>query len=60
MAKVSLCKCADLPEPSLLAQTGIQSPFEPPHKNFELGRRLRLDQANVQKAIAVRMNNTRK
>ena len=26
-AKVSLCKCADSPEPSLLAQNGIQSPF---------------------------------
>ena len=26
-AKVSQCKCADSPEPSLLAQNGIQSPF---------------------------------
>ena len=47
-AKVSLCKCADSPEPSLLALNGIQSPFEPPHANFGLWRRLRLDQANVQ------------
>ena len=47
-AKVSLCKCADSPEPSLLAKNGIQSPFEPPHENFERWRRLRLDQANVQ------------
>ena len=35
-AKVSLCKCADSPDPSLLAQKGIQSPFESPHENFEL------------------------
>ena len=35
-AKVSLCKCADSPDPSLLAQNGIQSPFESPHENFEL------------------------
>ena len=41
-------KCADSPDPSLLAQNGIQSPFESPHENFELWRRLRLDQANVQ------------
>ena len=47
MAKVSLCKCADSPDPSLLAQNGIQSPFESPHENFELWRKLRLDQANV-------------
>ena len=47
-AKVSLCKCADSPDPSLLAQNGVQSPFESPHENFELWRRLRLDQANVQ------------
>ena len=26
-AMVSQCKCADSPEPSLLAQNGIQSPF---------------------------------
>ena len=39
-AKVSLCKCADSPEPSLLAQNGIQSLFEPPRENFELWRRL--------------------
>ena len=47
-AKVSLCKCADLPDPWLLAQNGIQSPFETPHESFELWWRLRLDQANVQ------------
>ena len=47
-ANISLCKCADSPEPSLLAQNGIQSPFEPPHENFVPWRRLRLDQANVQ------------
>ena len=35
-AKVSLCKCADSPEPSVLAQNGIQSPLESPHENFEL------------------------
>ena len=35
-AKVSLCKCADSPDSSLLAQNGIQSPFESPHENFEL------------------------
>ena len=35
-AKVSLCKCADSPDPSLLAQNGIQSPFESPHENFKL------------------------
>ena len=35
-AKVSLCKCADSPDPSLLEQNGIQSPFESPHENFEL------------------------
>ena len=28
-AKVRLCKCADSPEPSLLSQTSIKSPFEP-------------------------------
>ena len=47
-AKVSLCKLADSPDPLLLTQNGIQSPFESPHKNFELWRMLRLDQANVQ------------
>ena len=35
-AKVSLCKFADSPDLSLLAQNGIQSPFESPHENFEL------------------------
>ena len=35
-AKVSLCKCADSPNPSLLAQIGIQLTFESPHENFEL------------------------
>ena len=33
---VSLCKGADSQDPSLLAQNGIQSPFESPHENFEL------------------------
>ena len=47
-AKVILCKCADSPEPSLHAQNGIWLPFKLPHENFELWRRLRLDQANVQ------------
>ena len=28
-ATVSLCKCVDSPEPSLLAQTSIKPPFEP-------------------------------
>ena len=35
-AKVSLCKCADSPDPSLLAQNGIQSQFESSHDNFEM------------------------
>ena len=35
-AKVSMCKCADSPDPSLLAQNGIQLAFESPHENFEL------------------------
>ena len=59
-AKVSLCKCADSPDPSVLAQNGIQSPFESSHENFKLLRGLRLDQTNVAKAIAVRMNDTQK
>ena len=35
LVKFSLCKSADSPDPLLLAQNGIQSPFESPHENFE-------------------------
>ena len=57
--KVSVCKCADSPDPSLLAQNGIQSRFKSPHENFELWRRLRLDQANVQTCQSHRCSHER-
>ena len=41
MAKVGLFKCADSPDPLLLAQNDIKSSFEPEHEIFELLKKTR-------------------